>query len=105
MQYLWILAVIASSSFAGYLSYKSNISQDLKWTVYLWALNILPIWAIIARYSKSLIFDGLLYDTLLIVSYTVAVVAFSNKTISLNAIQTSCVGIIVLALIIFKIAE
>lgn len=105
MQYWWVIVTIASSMLAGYLSYKANVSKQTSWAIYLWALNILPIWAIVARYSKRILFDGILYDTLLVITYTSTVLFLTNKSAPLNTIQTISVIIIVLSLIVFKLAE
>ena len=105
LNYWWVLVTMLSSTAAGYLAYKANVTKDTTYAIYSWLLNLVPIWAIVILYSRNLIFDGLLYDTVLVVSYTVAVLYFTNKTVPLNIVQLSCIGIIVLALLIFKLAE
>jgi len=104
MGYLWIIIVILTSISAGFLSYKTNISNDIRYPIMLWILNIIPLWVIIAKYSKNILLDGIIYDIILIIAYTATVMYLTHKTMPLNTIQLSCVVIIILSLIIFKLS-
>jgi len=103
IQYLWIIALFITSVLAAYFSYRSNVTNDFKWTVYLWALNLLPLWALIARYSKNILFDGILYDILLTVIYTVTMMWFMSRSVSFSVTQVICMIVMVIALIVFKV--
>jgi hypothetical protein len=105
MQYWWVLVTIASSMLAGYLSYRTNLTKETSWPIYLWLINIIPTWSLIARNSTNILYDGMVYDTLLIVTYTATMLFLTNKSYPLNIIQVICIIIVTLALIIFKLAE
>jgi len=104
LNYWWIPFICLSAGLAGYFSHKANLSGENHWVVYLWLLNVVPLWAVIAKYSKNILTDGLIYDILLTVVYTATVMYMVNKTVSFNWIQICCVLIMILALIVFKIA-
>ena len=102
MQYLWIIALFITSVLAAYLSHKSNHSTEWKWSVYLWSLNLIPLWAIIARFSKNILFDGILYDILLTVIYTLTMTWLMSRTVNFSVTQIVCLVVMVVALMVFK---
>lgn len=71
MSYLiWIPAVIIWYTLYAYVS---KLNNDLKTTPLFIATLIAgfcPFWAIVSRNSKNIVFDGLLYDILMFLTYT-----------------------------------
>ena len=65
----WIPLLIVYYILYAYLSKRFN--EGFTWTTFLWfyALNLLPIWVFVAKYSKNIIFDGLLYDVIMFVTF------------------------------------
>ena len=41
-------------------------------------LGAFPLWTIVAKYSNNLFFDAILYDSILIISYTIATAYFTQ---------------------------
>lgn len=103
MIFIWYPILILVSVLSGYLSYKANQVPDNKWIVGLWAINVIPLWAIIAKISKHLVFEGLVYDITSTVIYTSSVVYFMDKSIHFNNYQIGAIIVMVCALVVFKV--
>ena len=81
----WIPAVIIY--YIGY-SWLSKINNDHSgiepWytSKYLWAMFIFvlicPFWLIVSRVSKNLLFDGMLYDNIMFITYVVTMIVLSS---------------------------
>jgi hypothetical protein len=61
----------------------------------------IPIWPFISRYTNNLILDALLYDVILILSYSITMLTISNHSLS----QYNYIGIlfVVIGFILIKI--
>ena len=71
MHYLWwIPAVIIYFVLYTWIS-KQNNEFGGKWMLYVFIAGLWPAWMIISRISKNIIFDGMLYDVLMFMTYTV----------------------------------
>jgi len=93
MHYLiWVPALIIYIFFYGWLSIKNNQYADIVWyqSKWFWICfvygAICPFWVFISRTSKNLIFDGMLYDVLLFVTFVCAMIFF-GKAESFNRYQ------------------
>jgi hypothetical protein len=62
----------------GYFSMVSSVSKDWTSFIFLVLINVIPLWAFIAKYSKNLIFDELLYNIIVVVSELIAVLALGG---------------------------
>lgn len=63
----WIL-IFLFYSFQAYCSKQAN--NDSKLFFYLtWFIGFIPFWALVAKHSKNLIYDGMLYDFCILISY------------------------------------
>ncbi len=63
----WPIAVILWYALYAYISKQNNTADSIKWFILTLAMGFCPFWAIISRSSKRLLFDALLYDTLLFI--------------------------------------
>jgi len=68
---IWVPAVIAWYVLYSYVSKLSNDTKSISPLIFLFLLGSCPIWALLSRYSKNLIFDGMLYDILMSVTFVV----------------------------------
>jgi CHASE2 domain-containing sensor protein len=103
--YWWVPVTILSSALAGLFSYRMNQSQEWSWSMYLWILNAVPLWIFIARYSKNILLDGLIYDSILTIAYTATVLYLSSKDSHFTTLQWISLCIIILGLLAFKLGE
>jgi fumarate reductase subunit D len=63
------------------MGYFSVLCGDTKaWVPFLFLVltNILPLWALISRFSTNLIFDELLFDVSLMIPYLIVVLVLDN---------------------------
>ena len=67
----------------------------------LWAWGMLPLWTVIAKYSKNIFYDALLYDGILLVSYTLAMLYFTQT--ELKPINVFGLLLLFVAVILIKI--
>jgi hypothetical protein len=101
--YMWIPFVMAFYVLTGYISVKNNVNHGGIWFWVSWALAFVPTWGLISKYSHNLLFDGLVFDAILIVFYTVAVLYFSDHhTIHIKPLQYVSITLIIIGLITFK---
>lgn len=79
--YAWILIVVAQYSTIAYLSFKAN-GQNNNLLIYVYLLGILPTWTILCKYSTNLSLAGYIYDFAIAFSWTIGVVFFQGKSIT-----------------------
>lgn len=81
---IWIPIVIIWYAVYAYVSKLSNDTKSTTSLIYVFILGLCPLWAIVTRISKNLIFDGMLYDIVLTLTFTITLIflgggkAFSN---------------------------
>jgi len=79
LNYWWAFAV-----FIWYLIYHifSKLNNDFKNSIWFWATMIsglCPLWAWVSKYSKNIVFDGIFYNFLIIMSFFFAML-MTNAT-------------------------
>ena len=78
----WIPLVVSYYVFYGWLSVLLNKTKSPTGIVLLSLLGAIPIWPIVAAYSKRVAVDALIYDFFMIVCCTLAVIYFSGARFS-----------------------
>lgn len=68
MTLVWWLIIFVFYCGQAYIS-KLNNNIGGQWFYFAWLSSIIPIWALIARHSKTLLIDGIIYDVVLFISY------------------------------------
>ena len=89
--WIWIPLLLAINVYSAKLSIV-NQSGDNKAAVWMFLIGLIPLWIIVSRYSKLLLFDAMLYDTLVVIAYTVGIVYFGDKVLT----STNIVGMILI---------
>ncbi len=103
MYYIWIPIQIFLLIITAYFTYKLNVYKKPIYFIITWLITLVPMWSIVALYSKRLVFDGLLYDILLVVSYTVAILIFTKTHQTLTVINYMGLFFVVVGLFFFRI--
>jgi hypothetical protein len=103
MNYLWWpVLTVAFYSFHAYLSFQNKGATDVKSFMIVWVVGAcFPLWAIISRYSKNLMFDAMVFDLLLMLSYAITFAILEQRTLS--GVNIAGVGVAVVGLIMVKI--
>jgi hypothetical protein len=86
--YLWVPVLIALHIIASKLSIVNQAGNN-KAAAWMWVIGALPIWIAISRYSTHILFDAMLYDTLLVIVYTIGIAYFGNSILTI----TNMIGI------------
>lgn len=71
LHYWWVPAIIFYYCVTSWLSVLVKDEQGWKYFIILQAAQILSLWAIVAKFSRNLVFDGMLFDILILVSFYV----------------------------------
>ena len=78
-KYWWIIPLTLIMTVNAYVSTKAN---DFKYFLLLWSLALIPSWALIAKFSKNIFLDALVYDSLVAIVYAIALLYFSQTKVS-----------------------
>lgn len=100
--YIWIPIQLFMMVMSAYFSNMLNKKYSLLVFILGWALNVIPLWLTIAKYSNRLVFDGLLYDAILCTSYTIAIIYFTGDWARLSYINFLGVFMVIGGLILFQ---
>jgi len=73
---IWIPLAIIFNVVQAFLSTK--VASDKMFFFLIWAWGTLPVWALVAKYSKNLFFDAVLYDSIIIISYSLSLLHFTK---------------------------
>lgn len=66
--FLWIPVMLLGNFLYCYIAVKFNQVDFLRTYLYMVLCGAIPTWSLATYWSRNLIFDGLLYDSLLIIS-------------------------------------
>ena len=73
--YLWFIPMIVYYIIYSWLSKQNNsFGGKWFWLTFTWGI-LCPFWLIISRYSRNLIFDGMLYDIIMFSTYVLTMAA------------------------------
>lgn len=96
----WITVLLLVTVLQAWLSVKNNQTNGQ----YFWWLFLsgqLPIWAYVSSRTKSLVFDGMLYDTLVVLTFVGVMAALTAKALTATnwaGVFLAGVGLILLKL-------
>jgi hypothetical protein len=85
-----------------YASFKSNQTQETSWFFFNWALMLIPLWAVVAKYSKHLLFDGMLYDVIMVFTFTIFTAVLSKESNNYSWYNYSGVVLILIGFMLMK---
>ena len=67
------------------------------------ACSLIPTWSLTSYFSRNLIFDGLLFDTTLVIS-SVIIFAFLGQAHGFNIINWIGVGLVIAGLVMARLS-
>lgn len=74
----WCGYLILHMTLSAYFSSKLNTTGDKTWFFLVWGLGLIPVWAIVSKFSRNIAADGMLYDTLITLVYYPALMYFAG---------------------------
>lgn len=97
---LWIFLFIFYS-FHAYINWRNN-NQAGAWFYYAWLISVIPVFPLVTKYSKNLLFDGMLFDLVMFVSYVLTLLLLgSGKAFTL--VQWLGLSLTVIGFILLKV--
>jgi hypothetical protein len=66
---IWVVYMVCLTSLYAIVSVRSQGCEVWWPTIILWGLGCIGIWPLVARYSTNLLFDGLLYDIIMVTTF------------------------------------
>ena len=98
--FIWVPIAIIFQFIGAYFSNRLNISKDNKWLVLQYFWTLLPLWSIVCKYSSNVLFDAVLYDLIILITYSFSLIILTKAPLSV----TNYIGlaIIFLGLVLFK---
>jgi hypothetical protein len=76
--WIWLPIVIAEYILCAYMTNKQVSQKGWRPFFELYLVTALPMWPIISRFSKSVVFDGKLFDLTMLVTYTLSILYFTK---------------------------
>ncbi|MEK6879104.1 MAG: hypothetical protein AABY22_05820 [Nanoarchaeota archaeon] len=102
---MWVIlfwtAIFIFYCFHTYLNYRSNISHG-HWLWLAIFFTMIPVFPLMARFSNNLLFDGLLYDLLMLLSYIVTLL-YLGAGKAFNDIQWAGLGLTIIGFVLMKV--
>lgn len=99
-QLFWVPLVVLEYFVIGFLTVKNNNAAGWSWL--LWISGALPIWPLISRYSKDVVFDGLVFDICMTVTYTLTVFFLTKSFAKFSLTQYIGLSLILSGLFLFR---
>lgn len=97
--FVWIPLEIVFNVVQAWLSSKIQTGRFFFYLV--WFFGSLPLWAIVAKYSKNIYVDALIYDSILVVSYSLSLLYFTET--QLKPINIVGLLLIFIAMVLIKL--
>lgn len=105
--YIWIPLLTVTVVIQSWLSVQSNqTSGSWFWVNYFYVpvvMLICPLWPLIARSTKNIVFDGMLFDSIMIVGFTFSLAMFSGKIAQFSVTSWVGISLVMFGLFIFKL--
>lgn len=99
----WIPAVIIVYGLMSWLSVKNNVTDEKVWLIPFIIVQILPIWTVVAKVSKRLLFDAMIYDILMFLSINIAIGYFTGMFSKFSILQLIGFLVVVAGFILMRV--
>jgi hypothetical protein len=97
--FIWIPLAIIFNVVQAWLSTK--VAADKLFFYLIWIWGSLPMWAFVAKYSKNLFIDAIIYDSIIVVAYSLTILYLTNMT--LKPVNVVGLFLLILAIVLIKI--
>jgi vacuolar-type H+-ATPase subunit I/STV1 len=104
MTYLWIPLLILTSLIGSYCAKLSNTGVKYG-SLYVFLCSLFGVlsWIWVTKVSKNLVFDSILYDSIMVVTFTLGFVLLKCGTTEFGMINWAGLGLAVIGLIMMKL--
>jgi hypothetical protein len=98
----WLPIVMVEYTAIAWLTFKSNSTHLPIYNYLLWAVGCIPVWALVARYSKDVVRDGIYFDVAFTLVYTFAIMYFTKSYLKFGIFQYWGLTLVLFGLMLFK---
>lgn len=81
---------------------KQNNDLGGKWLLFAWLISIIPVFPLVARFSKDLLFDGMLFDFIMAFSYIVTLL-YLGAGKAFTFVQWAGLALTVIGFVLMKV--
>ncbi len=99
--WIWVPIVILDYIMCAYLTNRNNLSGGI-WFWAMWSTGAIPIWAMVSKYSKDVVFDGMVFDIVMTITYTLSILYFTKAFQKFGPFQYAGCLAIMAGLFLFK---
>lgn len=99
--YWWTVPVAVLYFLVAYTTHRSNVNGG-GWFYVNWLFGVLPVWPLLARYSKDIVFDSFVFDASMIIAYTISILYFTKSFQKFGPYQYAGCLVILAGLALFK---
>ena len=101
--YIWVPIVFAYYCFYNWMGWQNNQEGSSQFWVYgMMVTGFLQLWVIISRYSTNILFDGMLYDILLFLTFPLSM-WYMGETNTFSIQQWIGLIVVVIGFLILKV--
>ncbi len=84
--FIWVPFVTILFIIQSWLTVKNNTDGGMWFWIYFVSSLVTP-WVLISKYSKDIILDAMIFDSILVVTYSVGLLYFTNSLTKLSFYQ------------------
>lgn len=85
--FIWIPITILLYVSIGWLSVRVNVSDNPYWYIPFVIIQMFPFWVIVAKFSKNITVDSLIYDVIIFLVSALSIGFFSGQIFSFSLFQ------------------
>jgi len=97
--YIWVL-IFLFYCIHTVINYKNNAIGGI-WFWYAWGISIIPIFPLMVRFSKNLLWDGLLFELMMLLSYVTTLIVLGSAK-GFNSLQWLGLILTILGFVLMK---
>ena len=98
----WITGLVLYMSVYAYISNYTCQNKSWNGVFLLCGMNLIGLWPLVAKYSHNIIYDALLYDTIMTLTfYIILCLIGTSENLSVN--QYVCLTAVIGGLLLFKV--
>jgi len=97
----WIPAIILYNIGYAYVSHQNNLHGG-KWIFWTWFYGMFALWFIVSRVSKDIVFDAFIYDSVIALSFAVAIIYMTGVN-DFTVYRWIGIGMVIAGLVLMKI--
>ena len=100
---IWITTLILYMSTYAWLCFQNNLYKTPHWFVLSWLITIIPVWSVVSKYSNNLLFDSLLYDVVMVSTYTLVTAILMKDKLAFTTVNWIGMSVVIVGFIMMKI--